>query len=478
MSDPYRVLLLADHKWRDLPGLASIKVRLEDQFGISAYVLPFVNFEPAAATLKPHMVVLTNMNGVRSLSIARVAKRMGMLVVVVPSEGRPVSQDLVRFVSGEFSDLSLVDLWLTWSETTRDFMVDRGLLGPDRVRVAGVARFDFYVPPLRSVLMSREAFEAKHGLVPGRPLVSWATNFNLARHVRTGTLDFLVKDFKDLGVSRIETLADPVALARKDLEVRLRTLEVIRCLCSKFREVNFVLKPHPYEDFDEYETFVARCRGAGLDNIALVTEHYIWDILNSAQIHVHRHCTTGIEAWLMGIPSINFHLEDYGPWSLDMEGPAKDALDGDDLATSAKEIEERIAFYLGGGRVSPDRLVAREEHIRRWFYRVDGNSSLRCAEEIANHLKSTRAEPVFSLSFLSLRGAAKVLLNRLPGRSFDTPIQNGRKFHNGSRVDFLGQVDKLVTRQDVAFWSDRIRTALSATDTNRSSLECGDARSY
>jgi hypothetical protein len=223
--------------------------------------------------------------------------------------------------------------------------------------------------------------------------------------------------------------------------------------------VSFVLKPHPHEERGDYEAFVADCRAEGLDNVALVTEEYIWDILNSASVHVHRLCTTGIEAWLMGVPSINFHTESYGGWSLDQEGPAKEALDGDDLATDEKDLAERVEHYLSGGMVDAQKRAVHERYVRRWFYRIDGLAARRCAEAIADHLETTHRRPVFAPWVFGARPLIKGAVNVLRRRPLHAPLRVPRRIVGGVTVDALGQRDKDVRAEDVAGWSRRIRAA-------------------
>ncbi|TAJ99295.1 hypothetical protein EPO44_10610 [bacterium] len=358
----------------------------------------------------------------------------------------------------------MVDLWLTWSDTVREAMVQHGVIPPERVRVAGAPRFDFYTGPLRAATTPRESFVRKHGLVPGRPNLCWATNFVLARHIRTNTLDFLIQDFRDLGISQLPVYSDPVPLAKRDVEVRLETLAILKKLCRRFHRVNFIIKPHPHEEIGDYEVFVSGCRAEGLDNVALVTEEYIWDVLNAVDIHIHRLCTTGVEAWLMGVPSINFHTASYGAWTLDVKGPAREALGGDDLVTDEDSLVERIEFYLGGGRVNAEKLACQKNYVQRWFYRADGLSSLRCAEQIATLLQTSHASLKFRLSLLGPRAIARMLINRTLGRPLEAPIRSRTKYQNGVPVDFLGQRDKSVQQSDVALWTAKIRAALARAE--------------
>lgn len=474
MTGPYRVLLIADQKWRDLPGLAAVKVWLEDRFGVSVAIFPFSGFEAGMFLVRPHAVVLNHMNGWKNQSIARIVRKMGSRVIVIPNEGRPQNNDFMKYVTGQLGALSLVDLWLTWSDTVREAMVQRRAMPTDSVKMTGTPRFDFYVEPLRSIIMSRTDFLKKHGLIPGRPNVCWATNFVLARHVRTNTLDFLVDDFRNLGISQIPGYSNPVHLAKRDLEVRLQTLNILKRLCGRFRQVNFILKPHPHEEIGDYEAFVLGCRAEGLDNIALVTEEYIWDVLNAVDIHIHRLCTTGIEAWLMGVPSINFHMTSYGAWTLKVEGPGKEALAGDDLVTEENSLADRIEFYLQGGQMDPNRLASQKNYIQRWFYRLDGLAAFRCAEQIASHLATSRPNPKFKMSLLGPRAIAKIFINRSLGRPLDTPIRTRIKYHNGVPVDFLGQRDKSVQPNDVNAWASKIREVLR-TGESRSQAHASHA---
>lgn len=452
----YKVLLLADHKWRDLAGLVAVKVHLEDQFGISAYIIPPACFETAMAKLQPHMAVLHSMNGPRLRYMAHTAKQMGALVAILPTEGRPQENGVMQYVTGQLSDLTDVDLWMNWSETVNDLMVSQKVLSAEKAKVIGVPRFDFYRDPLRSLLMSRKQLLKTYGLMPDRPVISWATNFVIARHIRTNTLDFLVKDFKQLGVDQIKTYQDPKKLAEKDLEVRLRSLEVFKEICFRFPDVNFILRPHPFEDTVDYEACIKECRSAGMKNGALITNLTISDILNAVDIHIHRLCTTGIEAWVYGLPSIDFHLEDYGGWDVNLEGPATDALAGNDMAQDLESLTERIHYYLRGGKIDAKKLEARESYIKKWFYRIDGLSSQRCAEEIAKCLESNQPKPKFRLRHLRPKGMAKIILYHLMQIPYDSPMKKP-KLVNGVFVDALGQADKIVHRDDVKAWSQLIR---------------------
>src|SRR5207253_5058181 len=101
-----------------------------------------------------------------------------------------------------------VDLWFTWSDTVRDFMLQRSNIPPDRVVAAGAHRLDIYSPPLNASIMPRVQFLSKYGLNPERPTISLATNFTCTKYHRHNA-DFLRTDWKDLGLSSQPSFSKP-----------------------------------------------------------------------------------------------------------------------------------------------------------------------------------------------------------------------------------------------------------------------------
>jgi hypothetical protein len=203
---------------------------------------------------------------------------------------------------------------------------------------------------------------------------------------------------------------------------------------------------------------VAECRRAGL-NITLVFQEYIWDILNAADVHIHRLCTTGVEAWLLDVPSLELHLSDYGSWNAKIPGAAAEAMKGNDVVADAEHLLERVNFYLSGGQPTATQLAARKQYIERWLYRVDGQ---RCCEhayilsELIRDRKNIKPFPVNELSWrMKVNFSLNRLLRRPPGAQMRF-WQSGKS----SRVDFIGQVDKSFSPQDAQLWTQRAREAL------------------
>jgi hypothetical protein len=110
------VLLIADHKWRDLASLALLKVQLEDDHGIPAQIVNYTMWDAALLAFRPQVVCPTTQTGPREQRIARVARASGARTVVIPTEGIPSAWKVMPILGCARVDLSNVDRWFTWND--------------------------------------------------------------------------------------------------------------------------------------------------------------------------------------------------------------------------------------------------------------------------------------------------------------------------------------------------------------------------
>jgi surface carbohydrate biosynthesis protein len=446
--------LIVDQKWRDLPGVAAIAVALADEFDISSELVPYPLWRYALSTYRPQAIAVTHMNGGRNRAIARAAHAMGIRVIVIPTEGRPPNAEAMDYSFGSGSDNHAVDLWFTWSREVQAYMRDRGVPA-ERSIVAGVPRFDLYRPPLDSLIVTRQDFASAHGLDSDRPIVSWATNFTHAKF-NFRHQDFLVNNWRALGLQKFPIYSEPLEYARKDHEARQRSLEALRELLRARSEVQIAFKPHPHEEHEEYAEFIAKARQEFGSRITLVTSRYIWDLLAAADVHVHRMCTTGIEAWFLGKPTINLQLLDYFDMSLKVEGAGADAVSGDELAVDSEALIDGIDRCLHRRSPAREKLEARERYIERWFHVIDGHRARAYAAGVAELLGQRCAIRAAPHDVASLKALTTVAVNRLLGRPLH---QSLRSWRVRPSADTLGQVDNYVAEEDVKEWIGKVRAA-------------------
>ena len=451
------VLLIADHKWRDLASLALLKVLLEDEHGIPARIVNYTFWDAAMLAFRPAVVCPTTQTGPRELAISRAAKRMGAGTIVIPTEGIPSAWKVMPILGCAHTDLSNVDRWFTWNDVVRDYMIEHSTLDASQVMTTGVNRFDFYVEPLNRLLMPREELERRYSLAPGRPIVTWATNFAHAGYaLKDG--DFIQHDWTVRGLTKIPGYADARAYAEADLRSMRDAQQIMLEVFLRFPDVNFLIKTHPAERLDMYVEYMQRCRDAGAANAALVSREYIGDLLHASAVQIHRYCTTGLEAWIAGVPTLNFQLKDWHT-SASEGGALGDAAHVDHLVSSADDVSAALTRYLAGHRIDPSVAAARAVVLRKWLHRLDGLSTARQANAIADYVAG--AAPVPRRRPLAVgRGAAKRLgqmaLNAALGRAFDLPLRRP-DHHGGIEINELGYADRLVRQPDVDAWVTRLR---------------------
>jgi surface carbohydrate biosynthesis protein len=454
------VLLIADHKWRDLASLALLKVELEDTHGIPARIVNYTMWDAALLAFRPQIVCPTTQTGPREQRIARTARACGAATVVVPTEGIPSAWKVMPILGCAHADMSNVDRWLTWNDPVRDYMLAHTSLSADQVITTGVNRFDFYVDPLRALLKPREQLDREYGLMPGRPIVTWTTNFAHAGYaLKDG--EFIQHDWTVRGLTKIPGFADARAYAQADLRSMRDAQQMMLAMFLRFPDVNFVIKTHPAERLDLYAEYLGACRAAGARNVVLVSREYIGNLLNATSVLVHRYCTTGLEAWIMGIPTLGLHLRDWHSDATD-GGALGDAARVDHLVSTADDIGAGLSRYLSGRAIDATTAASRAAVLTRWLYRLDGRSTVRQAAAIAELAARRTATPRRNpLAYgWHLRGAAKRLglmaVNRARGAPFDAALTKPATVA-GIEVNELGFADRLTRQPDVVHWCATLR---------------------
>ena len=203
------------------------------------------------------------------------------------------------------------------------------------------------------------------------------TNFTMASFSFKNR-EFFEKDTKELKTSE---LGYNEQIAIEDLRSREIFHRSFLRLIDDYPEANFIIKPHPSEDHIPYYDMLETINQRGIKGrTAVVMQEYIWDVLNATDILLQRSCLTGIEAWIMGKPTIELHLNpDDWYYSAEIAG-------GSDEVFNYEQLKERIDFYLNGGSVEPLKLKKRDNVLMEWCDELDGEASQRFANELDNFL--------------------------------------------------------------------------------------------
>ncbi|ABB73717.1 surface carbohydrate biosynthesis protein [Nitrosospira multiformis ATCC 25196] len=147
--------------------------------------------------------------------------------------------------------------------------------------------------------------------------------------------------------------------------------QLIPALERAFPDVTIVVRPHPSENFQVYDDIAAQCR-----RVKVTNEGNVIPWLLASKTMVHNGCTTGLEAYALGVPAISYLATFNEYYDYDFQGlPTKlsyQSFNFDELEDTLSRIlhgelgvaggEERrtlIDYYLAAqnGRLACERIV-------------------------------------------------------------------------------------------------------------------------
>jgi len=251
----------------------------------------------------PRSIYLSKSMTVRSLLFFRVAKRFGHPIVTWDEEAlvhlppetyfsRRLDPRAVKYVSQLFAwGPDNADLWRRYPHLPAGIPI----------HVTGNPRGDLLRPDLRGFYKDEvEAFKRAHG-----DFILINTNFN---HVNAYGADMnLFKPAKNgrkpkfgraaRGMSRAyaEGLRDHKQAVFESFQEMIPKLE------KTFGDVNFVVRPHPTENHEVYHRLAA-----GRSRIRVTNEGNVVPWLMACRGVIHNGCTTGVEAFALGVPAISY----------------------------------------------------------------------------------------------------------------------------------------------------------------------------
>ena len=321
------------------------------------------------------------------------------------------------------------------------------------VPVIGCTRFDFYTDRFRATIMPREMFCQQHNFDPSRKIVTWATAFGYAgiqrdparlkRFLSEAELNGLSQCYRRIGIepSRVPEMHE----AARDASSR-----AFVALAKARPDVQFILRPHPVDDRNYFRRLIDE---NALKNTRFCPQDYIWNILAASDVHLHRQCTTAVEAWMWDKPTIEMDMENIAEWRW------SDREMGSDTAHDKHELIELVDGYLSGSSVDGDVLSYRKSYVEKWFGPQDGRRCAAAADAIDQLLVGRsrtrrRFDPIAGIESTSRAVVSAVLrhmLGKLPNESILRSVPATQ----------LDPMDKMVTRRDVKAYKSLIAAAVN-----------------
>ena len=277
------VYLTCEIKGRDLDSRALIAAHLIKR-GYTVVLGQYWNLHDNAPTAPQGCYFFKTSNRIQAKGM-RFCRYYGHIAIASDEEAMGAPEQLAATTTDGLT-FDACDLFLALNESHKRALLAAFPMAQGKVRVAGTARADI----LRGV-----EYEKPHGV----PYVLFNTSF--------GVLNSIWKS-RDLGISAYQkgmSSAMPEGEQRRIIDSRIEyeeiSLQETKHLLEWFvdrDDIDVVLRPHPAEDADFWRSI----RSPRI-KVVVNSDAYPW--IQHAKLHVHSDSTTGLEATIMGTPSVN-----------------------------------------------------------------------------------------------------------------------------------------------------------------------------
>jgi surface carbohydrate biosynthesis protein len=368
------VVLLVDNKTRDL-AVSSLIAHHLARLGVEPQLQTLEAYRAALAAFKPAMVVINHLTASHLVRWSHRLKELGVLVAVLPNEGIIYDADDLRFAAGRYHNKANIDHFFTWNEAHRDALREAGFDDSTQIHVVGVPRFDFYFQPWSRL------FSAETAARP-RPQVLCCTNFVFAKFLDLPRIE----GEKFLQVFRRQQKyqeQDPWELVEINHRCRRRSLEFFEKLLAA-NQFELLLRPHPHEDAGFYRAWAERLPAGLRSRLRIDSASNITKLILECDVEVScETCTTALESWIAGKPTVELVFERH---------PAYFHPDVGALNTLCGEPEQLVKMVEGVLREPQSAVVqaARREHLRKWCNALSGQSAETIARIIHRAVTATR----------------------------------------------------------------------------------------
>ena len=315
------------------------------------------------------------------------ARTLGHRVSALCEEGLLyISPDEYRGRRLDPQSMDAIDYFFTWgARQAADVrsVTDSG----DKVVVSGNPRLDLVRPEWRGVFAgAAKAIRARYG-----PIILINTKF-----ASVNNIDRTIGDHTDhlKSVGRIQS-KEHEALWRGYVAVQRRVfhhvLELVPTLSRVFSDHTIIVRPHPCEDNTPWVE-----KANGLANVNVAYDGNVLEWITAADVVIQNNCMTGIEAFLLGKPTISYRP--FKDDAVEFELPRR-------LGLQASTEAEVLALVRGVLRGELNlQAQAQREAAREYIANIDGRLACDAIMGMVSTLDLPLCEGQFPVRPRSLGG--------------------------------------------------------------------------
>jgi surface carbohydrate biosynthesis protein len=366
VSDKPHVCLIVDNPLRDLEGLVLLGRQLAVR-GATVTLVPMYEQGFDVPALRPDLV-LVNYTRPNNADLIKSYKRAGILVGVLDTEGiggKNPDQFAEMVKSAGCADI--VDLYCVWGQAQRAAFLRHSTVRASLLHATGCPRYDFCAMPWRAAL-------PRPSVASGYVLIN--TNFPVVNpRFSSGSSD--EQDaMVQAGFSR-EFARQFVIDAR---QAHRSTIDMSIKLARHFTGVQFVLRPHPFENIGSYDVL------ADLPNVHVRQEGTSLEWIAGARLLIHQNCSTAIEAAMLEVEPLS--MEWFNTPALRLQA-ATGVSRG---AASESDLIELVQQGLNGklSALAQETAEFRRQIMVDLFTAIDGAGSVRVTDVIFDTINAAR----------------------------------------------------------------------------------------
>jgi surface carbohydrate biosynthesis protein len=426
VPDKPQVCLIVDNPLRDLEGLVLLGRQLATR-GAAVTLVPMYEQGFDVPALRPDLV-LVNYTRPNNADLIKSYKRAGILVGVLDTEGiGGKNPDHFAEMVKTVGCTDLVDLYCVWGQAQYQAFLRHGTVPANILHATGCPRYDFCAAPWRAALPTPSVASGYVLINTNFPTVNPRFSSSSADEeesmVQAGFLREFARQF----------IVDAGLAYRSVLDMSLK-------LARHFTDVQFILRPHPFEDIRSYDAL------AELPNAHIRQDGTSLEWIAGARLLIHQNCSTAIEAAMLNVEPLS--MEWFNTSALRLQAATGVSRD----AASEADLIELVQHGLDGKlqAPSPETEEFRRQIMGELFTAIDGASSRRVTEAILDTIEAARhgkaATP--TLSPPSLRGVAAGAVRRALGykassalrRSYSAPESESRRLGKAFGVETVNSV--------------------------------------
>jgi surface carbohydrate biosynthesis protein len=349
-----KILILVDHKHRDLPSLSLIgyylkKLNYKVIFKALWNELELVKKEDFDAVILPKPIY--------SKKRLYLFKKKNIKIFVINTEGNPQDKKYKMRIQ------VAPDVMYYWNKSQYELEKNDPIIRNTIKEVIGCPRIDFYSEHLKKVFLSKSELLDKLNL---------SDAFTITVATSTQDADFTSEQLKEFDKKRQKFLsqtADYYEIVANMVKLRESISVIIKKLSIDYPKINILVKPHPNENISYWNKFIENLSN---NNCKLVLGESINSLLNSSDLHISLNvCTTTFEALLCGINCVELHTEN-----------SKNLYEDEHLYLSNYVVHNynELSKILPSIMRKKDTLDLRKKvnlYVNKYFFKNDG---MRCIE--------------------------------------------------------------------------------------------------